>query len=321
MTKTLPTRENTLIDRILGLAEGLGRTGVRVGIGDDAAVLLAGSDDEEALVTTDQVIEDTHFRRDVHPPGPLGRKTITRGLSDIAAMGGRPTWFALSLSIPADLEFEWLEQYLTEMFSVRPTLAVQAFPLVGGDVARGPFFGACVTVGGAAPRGEALLRSAARPGDELFVSGRLGGSALGFERLTAGADHRDPAVLRHTSPVARLALGQKLRELGVRAALDLSDGLSRDALRLAEASAVAVVLEAKTIPQFPGAGLERALHGGEEYELLFAAAPSVEIPAEVEGVPLTRIGRVKAGEGLWLEQSGIRQRLEPRTFEHFAPRS
>jgi thiamine-monophosphate kinase len=255
-----------------------------------------------------------------HPPAALGRKTIARGVSDIAAMGGLPTWFALSLCLPSSLDFEWLEQFLQEMFSVIPTFEVQSFPLVGGDVARGPFFAAQVTVAGVAPRGRALLRSAARPGDFLFVSGRLGGSALGLERLLGvGADPQDPAVLRHTSPTPRVALGRRLLEWGVASALDLSDGLSIDALRLAEASRVSVVIEAGRIPQFPEAGLDRALHGGEEYELLFAAPPCLELPSGYQGVELTRIGRIEQGAGLWLDQGGATVALEPRGFEHFPP--
>jgi thiamine-monophosphate kinase len=321
MTKTLRSREDALIDRIRELAEPLGQAGVSVGIGDDAAVLEPPPPGQQILVTTDQVIENTHFTMGSHPPGPLGRKTIVRGLSDIAAMGGLPAWFALSLCVPGKLEFPWLEQFVSGMFSVIPTLAVQAFPLVGGDVARGPFFAAHVAVAGAVPRDRAMLRSAARPGDRFFVSGSLGGSALGFERLSAGAAVSDPAVARHIEPTPRLALGRHLRESGVGAALDLSDGLSTDARRLARASGVAVVLEAARIPQFPGAGLERALHGGEEYELLFAAPAAVQVPSQHQGVELTRIGRIEAGEGLWLERGGSREPLEPKGFEHFEPES
>lgn len=318
MTKTLPSRENALIDLIDRLSKGIASEGVRVGIGDDAAVLAPLSAAEELLVTTDQVIENTHFVMDVHPPGALGRKTIMRGVSDIAAMGGRPIWFTLSLGIPETSDFRWLEQFLVGMFSVIPTIAVQGFPLVGGDVARSPFFAAHVTVAGAISRGRALLRTAARPGDSLYVSGRLGGSALGLERLLRDrVDLSDPAVLRHTSPTARVALGQHLVEIGVKGALDLSDGLSQDALRLAEASGVSVVLEAGRIPLFPGAGLDLALHGGEEYELLFAAPASTSLPIEYLDVELTRIGRVEAGQGLWLEREGEIAALEPKGFRHF----
>lgn len=318
MTKSIRSRENLLIDRIQQLAETLGDDGLRIGIGDDTAVVKPPSRDLEILVTTDQIIENTHFVMGVHPAGALGRKTIVRGLSDIAAMGGRPCWFTLSLCLPNIQDSHWLEQYLVEMFSVIPTFAVQAFPLVGGDVARGPFFAANVTVAGVAPKGEALLRSAARPGDSLYVSGRLGGAALGYERLSGGAALSDPAVLRHIRPTPRLALGRYLRERGVRAALDLSDGLSTDTLRMAEASSVSVVLEAGGIPQFPGAGLDRAIHGGEEYELLFSAPGTLQLPLEYQDVELTRIGRIEAGEGLWLEQNGERRRLTPQGFDHFA---
>ena len=317
MTKTIRNRENALIQRIQALAESLGSEGVSVGIGDDAAVLHPPSAGEEIVVTTDQVIENTHFTMGEHPAGALGRKTIARGLSDIAAMGARPCWFTLSLCLPRSLDYSWLEQYLSKMFSVTPTLAVQAFPLVGGDVARGAFFAAHVTVAGVVPKGEAMLRSAARPGDLLYVSGRLGGSLLGFERLAAGAAPDDPTVSRHTNPTPRVALGQYLREMGVRAALDLSDGLSTDAARLAESSSVSITLEADRIPQFPDAGLDRALHGGEEYELLFAAPAAIDLPSEHAGVEIARIGRIEAGSGLWLSRGGASESLQPRGWQHF----
>ena len=317
MTETLPSAEARLIELIRRHAEAGSKAGVRVGIGDDAAVLEPPPDDLEMLVTTDQVIENTHFVMDKHPPGPLGAKTLARGVSDIAAMGGRPLWFTLSLATPKDLDFEWLEQFLKGMFSVIPTLAVQAYPLVGGDVARAPFFAASVTVAGAAPRGRALLRSQAKAGDGLFVSGRLGGSALGLKRLLEGAGMGDAAVRRHCSPEARLRLGASLWHWGVRACMDLSDGLSMDAGRLAESSGVAVVIEAAKVPQFPDAGLERALHGGEEYELLFTAPQGADIPTEHEGLALTRIGRVEEGAGLWVEDGSGRRPLRSAGFDHF----
>jgi thiamine-monophosphate kinase len=309
--------EARLIELIRRHAEAGSKAGVRVGIGDDAAVLELPPGGLEMLVTTDQVIENTHFVMDEHPPGPLGAKTLARGVSDIAAMGGRPLWFALSLAVPKGLDFHWLEQFLLGMFSVIPTNAVQAYPLVGGDVARAPFFAANVTAAGVAPEGRALLRSQAKAGDRLCVSGRLGGSALGLERLHGGAGMEDEAVRRHCAPEARLGLGSRLWEWGVRACMDLSDGLSMDAGRLAESSGVAVVIEAAKVPQFPGAGLERALHGGEEYELLFTAPEGAKIPEEYEGLALTCIGRVEEGEGLWVEDGGGRGTLRSEGFDHF----
>ncbi|MEZ5361010.1 MAG: thiamine-phosphate kinase [Bryobacterales bacterium] len=322
MTEPLPYGEAEIITYIEGFAGRSVSPMVRIGIGDDTAVLAAETSDFETLITTDQIIENTHFIRELHPPDLLGAKTLVRGLSDIAAMGGLPRWFTLSLGLPRDLDFRWIQQFIGGMFSETPTNAVPAFPLVGGDVARAPFIAAHVTVAGAVEKGRAMLRSAAKPGDGVYVSGRLGGSALGLERLLAGAGLDDAAVQRHLRPQARIALGRRLLTLGVAACMDVSDGLSTDAGRMARASGVALVIETERLPLFPEAGLERALHGGEEYELLFAAPSKLAIPESFEELPITRIGRVEPGAGLWRESArGERLPLEPEGFEHFAPNS
>lgn len=228
--------EDEWIRRIQHAADNPSSSSIRVGIGDDCAVLAPLKADEELLLTTDQVIEGTHFVRDLHPPGALGRKTLARGLSDIAAMGGRPIWFLLSVCLPRDMADSWLKHYLDEMF-----LSIQIFygqggdlVLVGGDLAQGERIAAQVTVGGAVPRGRALLRNGARAGDRIFVSGELGGSALGLERLLSrDAEPSDLAVERHLRPTPRLSLGLMLRErIGASAAMDLSDGLSTDLSRM-----------------------------------------------------------------------------------------
>jgi thiamine-monophosphate kinase len=148
----------------------------------------------------------------------------------------------------------------------------------------------------------------------VYVSGRLGGSALGLERLALGA--HDDAASRHLWPDARLALGRRLRELGVRAALDISDGLSTDLNRLAQASSVRIQVNFEALPRFPQATDNQVLHGGEEYELLFSAPASVEIPQSFGGVPLTRIGTVTPGSGVALTQKGLQEALQPGGFEH-----
>ncbi|MCB9383907.1 MAG: thiamine-phosphate kinase [Bryobacterales bacterium] len=320
MTEPLPYGEAAIIAYIEGLAKECAAPQVRVGIGDDTAVLTPEDGDFEMLVTTDQVIENTHFIRDLHPPDALGAKTLVRGVSDIAAMGGLPRWFTLSLGLPREVDFHWVQQFIVGMFSETPTKAVPAFPLVGGDVARAPFIAAHVTVTGAVEQGRAMRRSAARPGDAVYVSGRLGGSALGLERLLAGTGLDDEAVQRHLRPQARVALGRELLALGVAACMDLSDGLSTDAARMARASGVALVIETERLPVFPEAGVERALSSGEEYELLFTAPRGVAVPETFDGLSVTRIGRVEAGAGVWRESGGGERRpLEERGFEHFAP--
>src|SRR5690606_16645661 len=206
-------------------------------------------------------------------------KLLARGLSDLAAMGAEPVWLLLSLGLPEWVGGPWLEQFFEEMFQ-----SIEAFNpggelrLAGGDLSGAERFTAHITACGEAPAGRALTRSGARSGDRIYVSGRLGGSAAGLEKILAGeVDEADPATNRHLRPTPRLALGLALREAGATAAIDLSDGLSSDLNRLAAASGVQAVAERDRVPVFPGASARQALHGGEEYELLFTAPPGAEI--------------------------------------------
>jgi thiamine-monophosphate kinase len=191
-------------------------------------------------------------------------------------------------------------------------------PCVGGDVARGEQFTAAVTVAGSLPRGTALTRGGARPGDLLFVSGNLGGSALGLSMLQSKRTARGAAVRRHLYPEPRLALGAFLRaRLKVSAAMDVSDGLSMDLARLARASHAGAEINAAAVPIFPGASLRQALHGGEEYELLFTAPSSTRVPASFGGVPLTCIGRIRKRRGVVIRTGRAVELLEPLGFQHF----
>jgi thiamine-monophosphate kinase len=269
----------------------------------------------ELLVTTDQIIENTHFIREKHPARALGHKTLARGLSDIAAMGGDPLCFLLSLCLPEWAQGPWLKQYIYGMFQLSKANKV---PCVGGDVARGERFSAAVTVAGWVRQGKALRRDGARPGDRLFVSGSLGGSALGLSRLLGGGSGQAAAVRRHLFPEPRLALGRLLGgRLKASAAMDLSDGLSMDLMRLARASGVGAEIDAAAVPVFRGASLAQALHGGEEYELLFAVRPGGRVPAAAGGVRLSCIGQVRERQGVVLRREGAVENLEPRGFEHF----
>lgn len=311
----MPSLEEALIEQIRQAARQVPSSRVRIGIGDDTAVLRSPGAGRELLLTTDQILENTHFVMGRHPAGALGYKTLARGLSDIAAMGGAPLCFLVSLSLPAPLKPSWLRQYVSGMFQLSRKYKV---PCVGGDVARGDHFGADVTVVGEVPRGKALTRAGARPGDRLFVSGALGGSALGLARLLSSARARGIAVERHLYPQPRLALGRFVREkLNASAAMDLSDGLSTDLARLARASKVRAEVDAGAVPVFSGASLEQALHGGEEYELLFTVRPAVRVPASVGGIPLTCVGRILKGRGVWVKTPSGAARLEPSGFAHF----
>ncbi len=314
----MPRIEDRLIEHILRRTREDSGGSVRLGIGDDTAVVRSPAAGEELLLTTDQIIENTHFHRRNHPPGALGHKCLARGLSDLAAMGGTPLWFLLSLALPLwSLEGKWLKNYLDGMFRLSRTSKIR---LIGGDIARADHFVSHVTAVGSAPRGRALTRSGAKPGDIVYVSGRLGGSALGFEQLEAGAGPRRRAVRRHLYPEARLELGRYLRaRVRASAAIDLSDGLSTDLARLTKASGAGAEIQTARIPLFPGASSHQALHGGEEYELLFTAPAGTKVPPQRKGIPLTAIGRIVASSGVFLLLGGARQRLAPQGFEHFGP--
>ena len=306
--------DTIIIEEILAAGGKSSTASLRLGIGDDTAIFNppAGRD---LLLTTDQVIEGTHFLPNQHPAQALGHKCLARGLSDIAAMGGEPRCFLLSLCLPAWVTPGWRERFFKGLFLLSRKLDI---PLAGGDVARGEHFGADVTVVGSVRRGKALLRSRAKAGDTLYVSGRLGGSALGLERLRAGAKASGAAVRRHLYPEPRIALGRCLAgELGVRAAMDLSDGLSTDLSRFLMASNVGASIRTVQVPRFRGASVDQALHGGEDYELLFSVPPNREVPEALDGLELTAIGKVRKGSGIVVETRTGEIPIHPKGFQHF----
>lgn len=299
---------------IIAQIQRFGRSGTgaaaRIGIGDDCAVLRPSQASFELLATTDQVIENKHFTRKTHPAEAVGAKTIARGLSDIAAMGGRPTWFLLSLQLPDWTFGDWLEHFLSGMFGKIDELQLKDFQLAGGDVAGAQNFSAHVSVTGEVRAGEALLRSGAAAGDQIWVSGQLGGSGLGFDLLTSDVKN-GPAVQRHLYPHPRLELGDELRRRGATAAMDLSDGLSTDLARMAEASGLEARIDGERVPLFAGASREYGLHGGEDYELLFCAPRDFD----AAGLDVTAIGEMRTGSGVWLtDEDGP---LEAKGFDHF----
>jgi thiamine-monophosphate kinase len=256
-----------------------------LGIGDDCAIYRPPPD-EDLLFTTDLLIEGVHFRAVTHPPEAVGHKTLARGLSDIAAMGGRPVFCLLSLALAPWTKKTWVDGFWRGLLKLARETGTA---LAGGDVARAAQVTCDIVVCGRVPRGGALRRDGARPGDGIYVSGELGASALGLERGSGGA------WLRHLRPQPRLALGTFLRkDLKATAAMDLSDGLSIDLYRLCRASRVAASID-RPLPVFRGATLDHALHGGEDYELLFTLPPACKPPAAYRGVPLTRIGEIRKG--------------------------
>jgi thiamine-monophosphate kinase len=323
--------EKTLIAQIRRLAgsSAQGRTlgskrVVLAGIGDDCAVLRLPPR-QDFLVTTDFTLEGIHFRRDWHPPESVGHRCLTRGLSDIAAMGGKPVAAFLSLAVPRELPQPWLEHFSRSLIRLAKKFEVT---LAGGDTAESPGgILADIIVVGTVPKGKSVLRSGARPGDRIFVSGKLGGSAAAVLRMK----HTNKKMLnpwycpRHFYPEPRVELGRILRENRlVSAMIDTSDGLSTDLAHLCEESGVGAELEAALIPRASvgkPAGevdLDLALHGGEDYELLFTSPPGKRVPSKIAGVVLTQIGRITRAPKIFLRDArGIARELKPRGWEHF----
>jgi len=261
------------------------RLGPRALIGDDCAVLPCAPAGKELLVTTDLMVEDVHFRRSTHKPADVGHKLLARGLSDIAAMGGDPKYCFVSLALPKWAGDAWIARFYDGFLALANAAKVT---LAGGDLSHADKFAGDIIVLGEARRGESLKRSGAKPGHAIYVSGTLGGSALGL------STHRGRAWQRHLRPEPRLAVGRFLRTKAS-ACMDLSDGLSIDLHRMCVESKVSAVID-HPLPAFPGVTLEHVLHGGEDYELLFTANAATKIPATWKGVPLTRIGTIVKGE-------------------------
>ena len=286
------------------------------GIGDDCAVLRPPRG-HELLITTDFTLEDVHFRRAWHPPESVGHRCLARGLSDIAAMGGEPLAAFLSLALPKDLPQRWADGFLRGLLQLAGHFKVA---LAGGDIAQSPAgVLADIMVVGSAPRGRALLRSGAQPGDALYVTGALGGSAAAIQQMRAGAKLRPARHRAHFFPEPRIAIGRALRRTAS-AAIDLSDGVSTDLSHLCEQSGVGAVVYAESVPITKGATLELALHGGEDYELLFTAPARRRVPQAIAGIRITRIGEIIRGNRVFLsDRRGQRRPLSPRGWEHFRP--
>jgi thiamine-monophosphate kinase len=317
----MPLAEKRLIQRIRRSARG-GATLV-TGIGDDCAVLRIPPG-HDLLVTTDFTIENVHFRREWHPAEQVGRRCLTRGLSDIAAMGGEPRAAFLSLAVASEVTQRWIDHFLKGLLDLAREFEV---PLAGGDTAQSAAgIQADIVVVGSVPKGKAVLRSGARAGEQIYVTGDLGGSAAALTRLMKSGAAGEAYLRkfeREFRPQARVAVGQWLGRRGVASAMiDLSDGLSTDLDHICQESRVGAEIEAESLPRAEfGLGkkpvaLEFALHGGDDYELLFTSNAS--IPKKVAGVPVTRIGRITRSGGMrLLTANGKSQRLKSEGWEHF----
>ncbi len=317
--------ESTLIERYFR-ACGAQRADVALGIGDDAALVSvpAGC---ELVATTDTLVEGVHFPHG-SPPGSIGHRALAVNLSDIAAMGARPAWALLALTLPrAD------ESWLTEFAAGLGGLAREhRVALIGGDTTQGLL---CISVQllGLLPAGLALRRSGAAAGDALFVSGTPGDAAAGLAleqaRLEAAPEQRDYLRERFLLPTPRVALGERLRGLAS-ACIDVSDGLLGDAGKLARASGLAVQLEFAALPVSESlqavVGEERArvlaLTGGDDYELCFAVPPrhlarlTAELPPAAWGY--TRIGTLLEGAGAAVMRGGTVMEFSHSGYQHFA---
>ena len=299
-----------------------------LGVGDDCA-LFAPSPGLQLAVSSDMLVEGRHFLPTV-PPERLGHKALAVNLSDLAACGARPMAFTLALALPyVD------EAFLAGFAKGLLTLAdLHGCELIGGDTTRGPL-NICIAVFGEVPAGEALLRSGARPGDALWVSGTLGDARLALEvfrgRVTLDAAAFESTRRAMETPEPRVALGQALRGIAT-SAIDVSDGLLGDLAHVLRRSGVGARVEVDALPQsavlaaMPEAlRRECGLAGGDDYELLFtapaAAAAAVRAAGERCGVAVTRIGTVEAEGGLRLADAAGRavERQRFGAFDHFAP--
>jgi thiamine-monophosphate kinase len=289
-----------------------------VGIGDDCAVLDIPRG-HEVLVTTDFSLEGIHFRREWHPPDSVGHRCLARGLSDIAAMGGIPRAAFLSLALPAELPQRWVDEFLRGFLKLAKRYSVT---LAGGDTAQSPDgILADIMVVGSVPQRKAILRSGALPGDILYVSGTLGASVAALEELRAGKKLRPTSYARHFYPDPRITLGEYLREHKLASAMiDTSDGLSTDLRHICDESYVGAIVDAAALPTTRGGdALQLALHGGEDYELLFTAPANKRIPAKIARVPITPIGEITRGKQIKLHTpDGKSEALAPRGWQHFA---
>ena len=314
----MPLGEFQLIDRFFR-ACGADRDDVRLGVGDDGALLRTPPGDD-LIAVSDTLVEGVHFPHGSDPRS-IGHRALAVNLSDIAAMGGVPRWALLSLTLPA-VDPAWLAAFAAGFGDLANEHGVA---LVGGDTTRGPLT-LGVQVLGSVAAGQGLRRSGARPGDALFVSGRPGEAAAGLASIMAQgladlpAAERRVLEARFLFPQPRVAFGQAQLPLAS-ACIDLSDGLLGDLAKLAAASGCAALLEVDALPRLAAldavASQPYALHGGDDYELLFTV-PQARIAAVTALPDVTRIGEMRAGSGVTLLEDGRTRAAARAGFDHFA---
>jgi thiamine-monophosphate kinase len=319
------THELALIETIRRASASRPAGRVRVGIGDDCAVIRPSAG-HEIVVTTDFCLEGRHFRRDWHTPESAGHRCLARGLSDLAAMGARPVAAFLSLALPRGTDRRWVDGFFRGLRALADAAKV---PLAGGDTATAPgeHILADIVLLGSVAAGKAMLRSTAKLGDLIYVTGSLGGAAAELKQIatTRSTATKSGKAGEHPQlfPAPRLSVGQTLlrRQLAT-SCMDLSDGLSTDLKHLCDASHLSAEVVLADVPIHPLAcgSLDLALHGGEDYELLFSARPATRVPATIGGARVTRIGTFTARKTrpaiMMIDASGRRQRLASGGWEH-----
>lgn len=300
-------------------------------LGDDCAV-MPKDERSDLVISTDMLIEEIDFRHEWTTPGLIGHKALAVSLSDIAAMGAEPKWAMISIGVTETL---WKSKFLDEFFDGWHDLAaIFEVELVGGDTSRSPDRLVIDSiVAGEVPKGRAILRSGAKPGDGIYVSGPLGGAAAGLAILKDGGKLKDSAseeqqtlVMKQLRPLPQVRLGARLRQgQAASAMIDLSDGLSSDLAHLCAASGVGAVINANDLP-FDGetmnvAGsvdgmLQFVLNGGEDFELLFTGDDEKISASGIADI--FRIGDVTANVGVVeLNRNGERELLPPAGYKHF----
>jgi thiamine-monophosphate kinase len=312
--------EDKLVQRIAKALAFKRRTQLTLGIGDDAALLLPRPG-FQTILTSDWFLEGSHFLRDKHPADSIGWKCLARAVSDIAAMGGVPKYFLLSLAIPGTHTGLWLDRFLRGLARAARRFDCQ---LAGGDTTRSDEILINVAVFGEIPASRAVLRSGAKPGDLIYVTGHLGEAEFGLQTLrqsrTAGR-RSNLSVKKHLYPEPRLAVGAWLATKRIATSMmDLSDGLSSDLPRLCAASRVGARIVTGKLPRVEVDGTkspkdveltELALNGGDDYELLFTVRPGQarRLPPKFQGIPLTCIGEITRQRKLRLVAPGGREEI------------
>lgn len=316
--------EFELIKRFFA-AQPIARDDVTLGVGDDAA-LLQPPVGMQLVVTSDLLVSGVHFFPHADPAA-LGHKSLAVNLSDLAAMGADPAWFTLSLSLPA-VDVDWLQAFCNGMYALARRYNVQ---LVGGDTTRGPL-SIGITAHGFVPAGQALLRSGAKPGDRIYVTGVLGDAALALAqeqgKLNLAGNDRDAVGERLARPTPRVEVGRALRGIAG-SAIDISDGLLADLGHILEQSNVGAQLRLAAIPLsktyrslLPQVGWDAALAGGDDYELCVTVPPAragLDASRPEFACGLTYVGDIVAGRELEvLDASGKRYQPKAVGYDHFA---